>query len=525
MRFSSLVVLGFIALPSTMITAAPSPADAVPAKNEADDTANLVHNLRNSVAASSNAFHREMLSFNETLNHRELNAGICQQQSNKKSGNNFTSVCECEDNGSGQVKLKCKDTCEQCFDDNNCWLRSTDYQYDETGQLVEQFEYATFTNGNLTDSVHWKADLDLNVPIQFWINGEECDYVSYYNDYDGNKYCWNLDCPGNSYWDSCVEWYQEDNLIANTTYWYFHTPEYMTTVGVCSSSSPTVRPSLEPSDLPSLSPSFDASTVPSFSPSVETSSLPSLSPSFDASTVPSFSQTLATSSPSPSPTVRPSLEPSDLPSFSPSLETSSVPSLSPSLDASLAPSASPSSAPSLVLDVSDLPSFSPSLETSSVPSLSPSLDASLAPSASPSSAPSLVLSGTIYKFELKFFVKVKQGRDEDTKEKFAVEENKPDDSEVLSKIYNYFYGIIESEKMPYCPPDVSILYSKLRGAKHQRKKLQISSTFYCESKRDLRSLERKGMKKFLKVAKYLSEEKYYGWSTFKFETFKFKSIK
>ena len=146
MRFSSLVVLGFIALLSTMITATPDPADAVPAKNEADDTTNLVHNSRNSVAALSDTFNREMLSFNGNFNHRELNAfedAIC---ADSVIGGKFETVCEHCMIGEDYQSYNCKDTCEECFeeegDEKYCHVLETEHSEEASDiydRSIEQF--------------------------------------------------------------------------------------------------------------------------------------------------------------------------------------------------------------------------------------------------------------------------------------------------------------------------------------------------------------------------------------------------
>eukprot|EP01083_Nonionella_stella_P010160 29034_1 len=117
--------------------------------------------------------------------------------------------------------------------------------------------------------------------------------------------------------------------------------------------SPTLNPSVSPSDHPSLSPTFNPSRPPSSNPSIS----------------PTYNPTAPSNNPSASPTNDPSTSPSANPSISPSFNPSQSPSNNPSSSPSSNPSRSPSNNPS------SSPSSDPSVSPSTNPSVSPTVDA------------------------------------------------------------------------------------------------------------------------------------------------------
>ena len=175
-------------------------------------------------------------------------------------------------------------------------------------------------------------------------------------------------------------------------------PSEIPSISVSPSESPTdtpsisVSPSETPSDIPSTSinPSKAPSDVPSTStnPSKAPSDVPSTSasPSESPSDTPSKSVSPSQSpSDSPSTSVSPSSVPSETPSIS--VSPSSAPSDSPSN--SLSPSKTPSEVPSTSLSPSGSPSDTPTVSVSPSESPSETPSTSLSPSGAPSDVPSI----------------------------------------------------------------------------------------------------------------------------------------
>ncbi|MEM7361519.1 MAG: hypothetical protein AAF335_00715 [Bacteroidota bacterium] len=200
---------------------------------------------------------------------------------------------------------------------------------------------------------------------------------------------------------------------------------------------PTLRPSLAPSNNPSISPSSVPSSTPSLSPSDNPSISPSSVPSSTPSLGPSISPSISPSGvPSLSPSVNPSISPSGVPSLgpsiNPSISPSGVPSLSPSVNPSISPSGVPSLSPSINPSISPSsvpslsPSINPSVPPSSVPSLSPSINPSISPSIVPSHSPSFGPSGTPSTFPTKVPTKLKTNDIPEKMEQKLAQDNSSD---------------------------------------------------------------------------------------------------
>ena len=149
---------------------------------------------------------------------------------------------------------------------------------------------------------------------------------------------------------------------------------YMTSTTMTGIVQPTPVPSSSPSTSPSSQPTPIPSSLPSSSLSLSPSSLPSSQPSSSPS-----------ASPSRQPTPEPSSSPSSSPSSQPTPRPSSLPSSSPSRQPTPVPSSSPSSLPS------SQPTAQSLSQTTSMPSLVPSSSPSSSPSSQPTPKPYYLL--------------------------------------------------------------------------------------------------------------------------------------
>eukprot|EP01083_Nonionella_stella_P102408 291287_1 len=162
--------------------------------------------------------------------------------------------------------------------------------------------------------------------------------------------------------------------------------------------TPSIPPTLVPSETPTLFPSFNPSTTPSKAPTRSPSAFPSLFPSFQPTNTPSKSPTyipsqIPTLTPTLLPTITPTLSPSFVPSTNPTQIPSNTPVASPTLSPTTAtpttyPTLSPSHAPSTMA-----PTNVPSVSPTNIPTITPSHEPTIIPSyipTSPSETPTAI---------------------------------------------------------------------------------------------------------------------------------------
>jgi photosystem II stability/assembly factor-like uncharacterized protein len=147
-----------------------------------------------------------------------------------------------------------------------------------------------------------------------------------------------------------------------------------TTQPTFATSAPTIQPTFATS-APTIQPTF-ATSAPTIQPTYATST-PTLTPTSNAPSL----------APSVNPTNGPTLAPSNAPSLAPSVNPTNGPTLAPSNAPSLAPSVNPTNGSTLA--PSNAPSLAPSVNPTNGPTLAPSNAPSLAPSVNPTPTPTV----------------------------------------------------------------------------------------------------------------------------------------
>eukprot|EP01041_Mallomonas_annulata_P009300 gene9300-19303_t len=154
--------------------------------------------------------------------------------------------------------------------------------------------------------------------------------------------------------------------------------------------SPTDTPSFQPthSHVPTTNPSNAPSLLPTYEPTTNPSNTPSLLPTYEPTTNPSNAPSLL---PTYVPTTNPSNAPSLLPTYEPTTNPSNTPSLLPTYVPTTNPSNAPSLQPTYVPTISDVPtrfpSNSPSLKPTTTPTVKPTTKPTVTPTNLPTTMP------------------------------------------------------------------------------------------------------------------------------------------